>query len=235
MAAPDPLAAAETYARLIEATSTLRHDVGNKLAAIKNAAFYLKRKTEKTALWSEDHRVPTFFGLIDAEMIAAENMIGKLAGPATLFERSPRPLDPITCVARAIELSRLSPEANLKLDVQNTAAGLELDADPDELTVAIRCLIENAAEASPAGGTIQVHSRVHEGNLVIDITDEGAGVPADLLATAFRPFVTGRPGRAGLGLPVALRVARKHGGSVALVEAGRGTCARMTLKLQGGA
>lgn len=223
------------YARLVEATSTVRHDVGNKLAAIKNAVFYLRRKTEKTELWSEDQRVPTFFGLIDSEMIAAEHMMGNLAGPATLFERAPRALDPLTCVTRAIELARMSPAANLKLDVRSTAPGLELDADPDELSVGIRCLIENAAEASPDGGTIQVQSYVQEGSLVIDITDEGAGVPADLRATAFRPFVTGRPGRAGLGLPVALRVARKHGGSVTLVEPGRGTCARMTLKLEGSA
>ena len=224
--APDPLAAAEASARLVEATSTMRHDVRNKLAAIKNAAFYLKRKSEPTPLWTADKRVPTFFGLIDSELAAADELTGDLAGPSTLFERTVRPVDPFSCVERAVALARVDPGVKLETAL---GAGASLHADPDELAVGVRCLVENAAEAAPPGSVVSVRAVLEPDRVIIEVTDQGSGVPPDL--AVFRPFVTRRPGHAGLGLPIALRVAKKHGGAVAFVEGMRGTCVRMTLLL----
>jgi nitrogen-specific signal transduction histidine kinase len=51
------------------------------------------------------------------------------------------------------------------------------------------------------------------------IADDGPGVPPALADRIFRPFVTGRRSGTGLGLPMALNVARDHGGSIELVSA----------------
>src|SRR4051812_40775412 len=69
----------DTYRRFLieEAMSVLRHDVRNKLGAIRNASFYLQRKVERAApaLWSEDPRMPKFFELIGSELTAAEKTL----------------------------------------------------------------------------------------------------------------------------------------------------------------
>ncbi|WNZ62764.1 hypothetical protein QEG98_02795 [Myxococcus sp. MxC21-1] len=63
--------------------STLRHDLRNKLASIRNASFYLMRQVKKTDLWSADPRVETFFQLIEKELTSAEDVLSKRAPPPT--------------------------------------------------------------------------------------------------------------------------------------------------------
>lgn len=232
---PDPLAAAEFSARLLEAGATLRHDLRNRLTAIKNASFYLKRRSEKAPLWQEDKRLATFFGLIDSELVEAEKLLLDLTGPSILFEGTPRLLDPVSCVQRALDLARVEPAKRLDFEHRFVPAGALLSADPDELAVAIRCLLENAAEASPDGGSVVVRTSVENADLVVEITDQGPGLTAEARAAAFRPFFTTRPGHAGLGLPIAQRAARKHAGTVSFADTPPGACVRMTLRLQRGA
>jgi CheY-like chemotaxis protein len=67
-----------------ERSAEVRHFVRNRLAAIRNAAFYLQRRTEPTPLWREDPRVPRFFALIMDELAQIETTLSR--GP-----RAPTP------------------------------------------------------------------------------------------------------------------------------------------------
>ena len=58
-----------------ERKAELRHFVRNRLAAVRNAAFYLQRRTETTALWHEDPRVAKFFALIVHELGQIEEAV----------------------------------------------------------------------------------------------------------------------------------------------------------------
>ena len=90
------------------------------------------------------------------------------------------------------------------------------------LAQAVANLIDNALQFTPAGGHIELRTRVAEGRLIISVTDSGPGIPADERARAVEPFVrlSNAPPRdgSGLGLNLAAAVARLHGGSLRLED-----------------
>ncbi len=77
-------------------------------------------------------------------------------------------------------------------------------------------LLRNAHEAAPAGSTIVVRSAVDGDTVTVDVEDDGAGIPDDLLETVTEPFVTSKQGvsGAGIGLAMADMFMRTLGGSI---------------------
>lgn len=102
--------------------------------------------------------------------------------------------------------------------------------DADRLEAAIDALVENAVQATHEGGLIQLRSRDVPGGTVIDVVDDGVGIPAGSLNRVFDRFwrlplgtQTQRSG-SGLGLSIVKAIAEAHGGSVAVhSEQGRGS------------
>ena len=82
-------------------------------------------------------------------------------------------------------------------------------------------LIMNSAEAMPGGGEILLSVRVIGENTVeIHVTDDGPGIPSDLVSRIFDPFVTTKARGNGFGLPLAMRATDANGGSLRLMEPG---------------
>ena len=80
-------------------------------------------------------------------------------------------------------------------------------------------LLDNAIDASPAGGTIHVRTWSEPGSMCVSISDQGSGIPADLQARIFEPFFTTKPvgEGTGLGLEIVHRIVTQHfGGSIEL-------------------
>jgi signal transduction histidine kinase len=91
-------------------------------------------------------------------------------------------------------------------------------------------LLANARTHTPPGTTTTLGLGTEDDHRVIEVTDDGPGVPNDIAARVFDPLVTARPGGTGLGLPLARRIAAAHGGSIALVDrTGEGATFRLEL------
>jgi len=100
-----------------------------------------------------------------------------------------------------------------------------------------RVLVNLGRNAFDVGATcVKVSARANGGFLMIDVADNGPGVPQQVVAELFRPFMTGgRTGGAGLGLAIARDLVRAHGGDIALADNGpSGATFRFTLPLNGG-
>ncbi|KYF87017.1 histidine kinase, partial [Sorangium cellulosum] len=224
----DPLGAAEQAAVADEILSVLRHDLRNRFAIVRNASFYIKRKVAGDAAYSADPRIAEFFGIIDEEVIAASARLDESVDAARVFTRRSARVSAADCVRRAAACARVGASgARIELSAEDG----DVEADPIELAVAVRCLIENAVASTPGDGVVTVQGAASGGRYLIEVTDAGGSTGEIDGEASLRPFTTTKPGHFGLGLNIARRVARRYGGTLALEPRSRGTSAVIELPL----
>lgn len=83
-------------------------------------------------------------------------------------------------------------------------------------------LLENAMQATPAGGNICLYGKRNGDLILYGVRDSGPGVPPAMQAKIFEPFFTTKGQGTGLGLAIALGVARAHGGTIELAGGDKG-------------
>jgi signal transduction histidine kinase len=94
-------------------------------------------------------------------------------------------------------------------------------------------LVQNAQEAMPGQGEIEIKVLAEDRNAIIEVTDTGAGISADALPHVFDPFFTTKADvrGVGLGLFTAAGLARRHGGRIAASGRTDGRGARLTIEI----
>ena len=200
------------------ATNKINHDLRNMLSTARLLSDRMARSgDERTRVLA-----PTILNTIDRA--------ARLASDAIEYVRD----QPAPRLA-TIDLADLVDEAGIALQEQGEDSapnlvrawhneigeGRSARADRDVL---YRVFVNLGRNAFEAGATnVTVRSRAGAGYLLIDVADNGPGVPQAVAAQLFRPFNTGgRAGGAGLGLAIARDLVRAHGGDIALTETGTG-------------
>jgi signal transduction histidine kinase len=101
---------------------------------------------------------------------------------------------------------------HLKVRLEADApADLAVKADEDRLKQALLNLVLNGAQAQPRGGVVRMRARGGSGGVVLEVEDEGGGIPEEIMGSLLQPFVTTKEGGIGLGLAVVAQVAEEHG------------------------
>jgi signal transduction histidine kinase len=225
----DPLGAAERAAIAEEVASLLRHDLRNRLSAVRSAAFYLQRKVATTELWSADRRIPRFFGVIQEETDAAATLLVGGLRLQDLFARRLAPTDAAECVRAAVTYARVAPGTTLR--VSDARSGATVCVDRSELALAVRCLVENAAEATAGAGDVEIRCEREGSHAVIRVVDRGPGIEAAALEDVLRPFFTTKDGHSGLGLNIAARIVKRYHGSLTVGPAAGGASVVIAIPL----
>lgn len=135
-------------------------------------------------------------------------------------------------VARALVLVREALSDKTVTHAVDLPPGAVVWGDPDGLVQVFANLLRNAAQAVEPRGHVGVRGTLRDdGALVIDVWDEGPGVPADRVGTLFHRWVTSRAheGGTGLGLSVAQSLVTDFGWTIEYVREPARTCFRVTV------
>lgn len=124
-------------------------------------------------------------------------------------------------------VARFGPGVTLTCSIPPDAVA---GVDRGQWTQAIWALLQNGAEAAGDGGTVTLEVALAPRLLTILVGDSGPGVAADARTRIFRPFHTSKPNGSGIGLTLARRIARHHGGDVTLDD-GISTRFRLTAQI----
>ena len=112
-------------------------------------------------------------------------------------------------------------EKGVSLELAVDAGLPSVTVDGDRIAQVLRNLLSNALRHTSAGGRMTLAGRSEAGRAVIEVTDTGAGIPADDLPHVFDRFYRADPSRnratggSGLGLAIARQLVRAHGGEIA--------------------
>jgi two-component system OmpR family sensor kinase len=219
----------------------------------------LDRQRRFVADASHELRTPLTSILANLELLAAEleGEDAEIAGSALRSSRRMRRMvadllllaradagrvarrEPVNAAAvvreAAGEAAPLADGHGLAVDVQ-PGASLVIEAPGDELHRLALNLIQNALVHTPPGTAVDVHARREDGDVVIEVSDEGPGIPAEMRARIFDRFVRGEgdrngaQGGSGLGLSIVRAVAESLDGTVELADSEAGG-AKFTVRI----
>jgi hypothetical protein len=220
----------DTLTTMGRVAARVAHEINNPLAGIQSSFLLIKDAVPPS------HPHFKYVGAIERE-------VGRIARVTRLLYETYRPEQESSGDA---SLHTIVSDAVAFLEQVNRASRLRIAVDLDGvppvvpfpaamLRQVVYNLVQNAADASPTGATVQVRGRVAAGALTLSVSDQGPGVPPELRERIFEPFFTTkdrqvRTGGMGLGLALVRRTVAAAQGEVRVDEA-EGGGARFTVVL----
>jgi nitrogen-specific signal transduction histidine kinase len=204
------------------------HEIRNPLAGIATTAEVLNSK-----LGADDERSRYTRVILD-EVTRLDGIVRNLLA----FAKPPRPtIAPCAVEDLLARIRHLVGEQAQARGVELSAAAGDTSmaclADAAQLTQVLLNLALNAVEACAGGERVAVTARAESAGardwIIIDVEDNGAGVPREIRATLFDPFVTTRAQGTGLGLAISRQIIEDHHGSLTCTFLEHGT--RFTVKI----
>jgi two-component system sensor histidine kinase HydH len=212
----------DRLAALGEMAAGLAHEIRNPLGAIKGAAQLL--------MTSDGHPQPhnsenaEFLQIIVEEANRLNNVVTRFLD----YARAERPgrdgadkVDLNGVVRKTIQLLQKEQLKNIELRVRTDDQLPLVAGDPESLLQVFLNLGQNALQAMPDGGTLEVlttrrrRSRLGYGQFCeVRFRDTGIGIPRDRLKKLFIPFYTTKQKGTGLGLAISHRIINQHGGTI---------------------
>ena len=207
---------ASTLAAVGELSSSVVHEIRNRLSSVKMNVQALERRVGDDETFSELARIAVDQVRRVEEMLSELLNYARPVSPAFEPVRAVEVLESIAGVFKAEAAAR-----GLGLVVEDRSGGAMLSVDRKLMEQVLSNLIRNAMEASPEGGTVTlrvVAGPPPDAKISLEVQDEGPGFDGIPPEDLFRPFFTTKETGTGLGLAHARKITELHGGRI---EAGR--------------
>ena len=215
------------------------HDIRNPLSSFKMQTQLLRaalRRGVSTGRREADLHAGEMLDAMLRDISQVETVITdllELARPGVL-QKHPVRLDTLVDdVLRQLAPQLQHRKIQVERALDESLPPLPLDAD--RFRQALLNVVNNAADAMTAGGTLRLTTR-REGaaTIALDVCDDGTGIAADMLERVFDPFVSTKRDGVGLGLVNARAVVESHGGRIELAaRSPKGTRATLWLPVDG--
>src|ERR1700716_1393037 len=218
------LVSAQRTSAWADVARRIAHEIKNPLTPIQLSAERIRRKFGKVI--TEDKAV---FEQCTDTIVRQVDDIRRMVDEFSRFARMPKPViegeDVADTVRQAVFLMRVGhPDIDIEAEIKEEPMRAQFDRRL--ISQALTNIIKNATEAIeavPAGemakGRVDVIATRENDDIVIDVIDNGIGLPKVSRARLLEPYVTTREKGTGLGLAIVGRVLEDHGGRIELHEA----------------
>ena len=190
--------------------NSIIHDLKNPIQAIQSCA-------ELIAMRSPDPDVTEFTDIMLKAVGQMSDMAQELldfARGQSSLQMKPRPAKAVMAEFDSVLMRLLPGNVHLLREIHFCD---EINVDVGRFVRVLLNLAKNALEAMPSGGVLRIGLRQMGASAVFRVADTGCGIPPELQAQIFEPFVThGKSKGTGLGMAIAKSVVEAHGGSIAL-------------------
>lgn len=198
-----------------EVARRLAHEIKNPLTPIQLAAERLRHKYLKGLPEADAAIFDRLTQTIVAQVETLKSMVNAFSDYARAPRLQPQPLDLRRLAEEVLELFRTS-RPEVTVDFVAPPGPLCVHADPGRLRQVFNNLLKNALEAASGDAPevrLSITGEARDG-WEIRVEDNGAGVPAELFADLFEPYVTTKHKGTGLGLAIVKKAIEEHGGKV---------------------
>jgi len=232
--AHDQMIHAEKLTSLGKLAAVVAHEINNPLTGILTYARLMRKWVERgDELESHAEKMREQLQLIETESKRCGEIVRSLLTFSRVAPLNVTDVDINNVVKQTIRL------VEHRLELGNIGCRLELAeglprlrGDASQLEQLLLALVMNAIDAMPREGMLRLATRGCPKSIVIEVEDDGIGIPPDFLPRLFDPFVTTKEEGKGVGLGLAISrgIVERHNGTIGVQsEQGRGTKFTITL------
>ena len=197
----------ERLATIGSLAATLAHEIRNPLNAMSLLLSRLKFTQNEDV---RTHVMEDLFG----EVTRLDRLVSNILDYARPVQINRVPVDIRSLLVSVLNLyHELANTIGVNLTVVD-GESLFLDADSDQLKQCLVNLVKNAIDSSITGGQITMAAYTSDSDVIIEVSDTGAGIPIEIQSKLFTPFFTTKESGVGLGLSSVNKIIAAHGGRV---------------------
>ncbi|MDP2900388.1 MAG: PAS domain S-box protein [Candidatus Bathyarchaeota archaeon] len=213
---------AEQMAAVTRMSQIVAHDLRGPLGAIVQGVNLAKQ---------DPNTIPDMLRIIEENAVRSLTMIAGWRSNTREITPQLRETDLVALINGVLEGVTMPEDVALSTSFSDDVKPLRLD--PDLMVRVLNNLLENALEAMPSGGGLNVRVEVEKEVVLIRIIDTGVGIPDEAKEKIFSPLYSTKPGGMGLGLEYARRAVETLGGRIGFdSKVGEGTTFTIELPLK---
>ncbi len=218
---------AEKLASVGQLAAGIAHEIGNPMGIALGMSEILKGGLLST---EEERR---FAGEIHGAILRVHGILRDLLTFARPSMEEGAQADVNAAIDATLKLVRPHKAfGDLEVALKNEGGPLLAEIRPSQLQQVLLNLLMNAADAMHGKGRIEIKARAEDQSIIIDVHDEGPGIPPDMLPKIFDPFFSTKPPGegTGLGLAICAQIVGVYGGEIS-ADGGSGLGATFTVRL----
>ena len=207
----------ERVTSIMNLAAGVAHELGNPLNSLNIHLQLMKRKMEAAQTPEDIQRLSKSLDVCLGE-------VGRLDGIIENFLDAVRPREPdfqeLSLLSILEEVLTVQEEElanlNLEINIQSDDLMPPVLADKQQLFQVFFNIIKNAAEATEAGGQIDIRASKDDTHVFIQFKDTGSGIEAGELSKVFQPYYTTKSSGHGIGMMIVQRILRSHGAKIGI-------------------
>ncbi len=224
--AQSQLVKSERFAAIGELAGMVGHDLRNPLTAIKNAAYYLRKKNS-TAISDKSNEM---LNVIDKSVEYSNKIVNDLLEFSREIKLQPEECSPKSLITYVLLSTKYA--SNIVI-LNHTEDSPAIWVDANKIERVFLNIIKNAIDAMPGGGTLEIRSRQNDENVEFTFLDTGIGIPYEIIGRIFTPLFTTKAQGMGFGLAICKRIVEAHQGKISVESTpNKGTTFTISLPIE---